>query len=169
MTGRIPQQFIDDLVARVDIVDVIDSRVPLKKTGREFTACCPFHSEKTPSFTVSPAKQFYHCFGCGAHGTVIDFLMDYEHLDFVEAVEELARQAGLDVPREAGGRGSDAPANRELYGVLEAAARYYQQQLRQHPGAARAVVYLKARGLSGQIAQDFAFGHVAVPNHIRHG
>ena len=159
MTGRIPQQFIDDLVARVDIVDVIDSRVPLKKTGREFTACCPFHSEKTPSFTVSPAKQFYHCFGCGAHGTVIGFLMDYEHLDFVEAVEELARQAGLDVPREAGGRGSDAPANRELYGVLEAAARYYQQQLRQHPGAARAVDYLKARGLSGQIAQDFAIGY----------
>jgi DNA primase len=159
MTGRIPQQFIDDLVARSDIVDIIDSRVPLKKTGREFTACCPFHSEKTPSFTVSPAKQFYHCFGCGAHGTVIGFLMDYEHLDFVEAVEELARQAGLHVPREAGARGSDAPGSRELYGVLEEAGHYYQQQLRQHPGAARAVDYLKARGLSGQIAQEFAIGY----------
>jgi DNA primase len=159
MTGRIPQQFIDDLVARADIVDIIDARVPLKKAGREFIACCPFHSEKTPSFTVSPAKQFYHCFGCGAHGTVIGFLMDYEHLDFVEAVEELARQAGAEVPREFSGEGRDAPAGRQLYGVLEEAARYYQQQLRQHASAARAVEYLKARGLSGQIAQDFGLGY----------
>jgi DNA primase len=159
MTGRIPQQFIDDLVARADIVDIIDARVPLKKAGREFIACCPFHSEKTPSFTVSPAKQFYHCFGCGAHRTVIGFLMDYEHLDFVEAVEELARQAGVEVPREFSGEGRDAPAARQLYGVLEEAARYYQQQLRQHASAARAVDYLKARGLSGQIAQDFGIGY----------
>jgi DNA primase catalytic core len=91
MSGRIPQSFIDDLLARVDIVEVIDSRVPLKKAGRDYTACCPFHSEKTPSFSVSQTKQFYHCFGCGAHGSAIGFLMEYEHLEFVEAIEELAR------------------------------------------------------------------------------
>ena len=98
MAGKIPPEFIDQLLDRVDIVDVIDQRVPLKKTGREFQACCPFHTEKTPSFTVSPQKQFFHCFGCGAHGTALGFLMDYEHLGFVEAVEELAKQAGMEVP-----------------------------------------------------------------------
>ena len=102
MAGRIPQSFIDELLARIDIVDIIDSRVPLKKAGREYKACCPFHSEKTPSFTVSQVKQFYHCFGCGQHGTAITFLMDYEHMDFVEAIEELAHHAGLEVPHEAG-------------------------------------------------------------------
>ena len=98
MAGRIPQSFIDELLTRTDIVDVIDSRVQLKKAGREYKACCPFHNEKTPSFTVSQVKQFYHCFGCGAHGTAISFLMDYEHMGFVEAVEELAHMAGLEVP-----------------------------------------------------------------------
>jgi len=119
MAGRIPQSFIDELLARIDIVDVIDSRVPLKKAGREYKACCPFHSEKTPSFTVSQVKQFYHCFGCGQHGTAITFLMDYEHMDFVEAIEELAHQAGLEVPREAGSENVRTDSTQPLYKLLE--------------------------------------------------
>ena len=108
MAGRIPQSFIDELVTRTDIVEVIDSRVPLKRAGnQEYKACCPFHDEKTPSFTVSQSKQFYHCFGCGAHGTAIGFLMEYEHMDFVEAIEHLAARHGLEVPRE----GSDESAS----------------------------------------------------------
>ena len=159
MSGRIPQSFIDDLLNRTDIVELIDSRVPLKKAGREYTACCPFHNEKTPSFTVSPDKQFYHCFGCGAHGTAVGFLMEYEHLDFPEAIEELARQAGLEVPRE-GGDADSRPRrqNTELYTLLAQADHFYQQQLRQHPQAARAVDYLKQRGLSGQTAAEFGIG-----------
>ena len=108
MSGRIPQHFIDELVARADIVELIGSRVPLKKQGKEYKACCPFHGEKTPSFTVVPDKQFYHCFGCGAHGTALGFLMDHDHLSFVEAVEDLAARVGLDVPRE-DQRGARAP------------------------------------------------------------
>src|SRR3970282_15236 len=102
MPGRIPEKFIDDLLSRVDIVNVIDTRVPLKKAGKDYKACCPFHEEKTPSFTVSPDKQFYHCVGCGAHGTAIGFLMEYERMSFQEAVEDLARRAGLTVPYEGG-------------------------------------------------------------------
>ncbi len=163
MAGRIPQQFIDDLMSRVDIVEVIDSRVPLKKKGREYMACCPFHNEKTPSFSVSPAKQFYHCFGCGAHGTALGFLMDYEHLDFVEAVEELASQYGLEVPREAG-TGPDSGGTRprpgpDLYAILERCDHFYRQQLRQHAQAGRAIDYLKQRGLSGEIAAEFGIGY----------
>ncbi|HEB99208.1 MAG TPA: DNA primase, partial [Thiotrichales bacterium] len=142
------------------IVEVIDARVPLKKAGREYTACCPFHNEKTPSFTVSPAKQFYHCFGCGAHGTAIGFLMEYEHMDFVEAVEELARSLGLEVPREGGT--PSAPRHKEgssLYDIQAEAARFYQRQLREHPQAGRAVDYLRERGLSGEIARDFGLGY----------
>ncbi|MCW9089213.1 MAG: DNA primase [Gammaproteobacteria bacterium] len=161
MSGRIPQQFIDDLVSRVDIVEVIDLRVPLKKAGREYQACCPFHSEKTPSFTVSPDKQFYHCFGCGAHGTAIGFLMEYDRMEFVEAVEELAKLMGLEVPREGAG---PAPVRREqddskpLYALLDRAEKFFRQQLKQHPDAPRAVEYLKGRGLSGEIARDFGVG-----------
>ena len=103
MSGRIPQTFIDDLVSRTDIVELIGGRVPLKKAGKEYRACCPFHDEKTPSFWVSPAKQFYHCFGCGAHGTSLGFLMAFDHLPFPDAVEELASRLGLEVPREGGG------------------------------------------------------------------
>lgn len=159
MPGRIPKSFIDDLVLRADIVDVIDARVPLKKAGKDYKACCPFHEEKTPSFTVSPAKQFYHCFGCGAHGTAIGFLMDYEHMDFVEAVEDLAAHAGMEVPREANAVPDRSPAGTALIGVLQEATRYYSQQLREHPQARRAIDYLKGRGISGEIAQVFGLGY----------
>jgi DNA primase len=159
MAGRIPQNFIDELLNRVDIVDVIDSRVSLKKAGREYQACCPFHNEKTPSFTVSPGKQFYHCFGCGAHGNAIGFLMDYENLAFPEAVEELARSVGMEVPHEVTA-GSPADERRlDHYSLLEKAERFYRGQLRQHAQATRAVDYLKARGLSGEIAQTFGLGY----------
>lgn len=159
MAGRIPQSFIDDLIARADIVEVINTRVPLKKKGREYTACCPFHNEKTPSFTVSETKQFYHCFGCGAHGTAIGFLMEYEHLDFVDAIETLAAEYHIEVPRE------DTPDTASharddklpLYDVLEQASHLYQQQLRQSDSA---IDYLKQRGLSGEIAQRYKLGYV---------
>lgn len=157
MAGRIPPEFIDQLLTRIDIVEVIDSRVPLRRAGRNYQACCPFHTEKTPSFSVSQDKQFYHCFGCGAHGTAIGFLMDYEHLSFPEAVAELAQQAGLEVPRIGGEvpRQEGAP----LWAILEAADGYFRRQLRQHPQAPRAVAYLKGRGLSGEIAAEFGLGY----------
>jgi len=157
MAGRIPPQFIDDLLNRVDIVEVVGRRVPLKKAGKDYQARCPFHDEKTPSFTVSADKQFYHCFGCGAHGSAIGFLMEYDNLDFVAAVEELADQAGLEVPREAGQH--QGPDLRPLHGLLEQAAGYYQRQLREHPRAAEAVDYLKQRGLSGEIAGAYGIGY----------
>ncbi|MGD8346847.1 MAG: CHC2 zinc finger domain-containing protein, partial [Lysobacterales bacterium] len=153
MGGLIPESFIAELLGRIDIVDVIERRVPLKRAGREFQACCPFHDEKTPSFTVSPQKQFYHCFGCGAHGSAIGFLMNFEGLEFVDAVEELARQAGLEVPREASSRPRPSES---LYDVLDKAARFYQQQLKP---SREAVDYLKRRGLSGEIAQEFGIGY----------
>ncbi|MEZ5541268.1 MAG: DNA primase [Pseudomonadota bacterium] len=159
MAGRIPQAFIDELLSRIDIVDVIDRRVPLKKAGREYKACCPFHSEKTPSFTVSQVKQFYHCFGCGQHGTAITFLMDYEHMDFVEAIEELAHQAGLEIPREAGAEHARSDTSQPLYPLLERVSAYYQEQLRGHAQAGRAVEYLKQRGLTGAVAARFHIGY----------
>jgi len=153
--SRIPQNFIDDLVARADIVEVIGSRVPLKKKGREYAACCPFHHEKSPSFFVSPDKQFYHCFGCGAHGTALGFLMAFERLDFVEAVETLAGQMGLEVPREGGDAPTESP-HAPLFAVLEDCARFYQAQLRRTPVA---IDYLKRRGVSGDTAATFGLGH----------
>lgn len=160
MAGRIPQQFIDDLLNRVDIVEVVDSRVPLKKKGKEYSACCPFHSEKTPSFTVSQNKQFYHCFGCKANGSAIGFLMEYEHLSFPEAIEELARSQGIDVPYEGGQRPDPAAkkAQTDLYELMQETDLFYQQQLRQHEQAEKAVNYLKERGLSGEVAKDFGIG-----------
>jgi DNA primase len=158
MAGRIPTSFIDELLVRTDIVDVIDSRVQLKKTGREYQACCPFHNEKTPSFTVSPDKQFYHCFGCGAHGSALGFLMEYEHLGFVEAVEELASAASMEVPREAGQAPGAPQSYQHLYGVMEQAAQYFRQQLKQHEQATRATEYLKGRGLTGEAAAAFELG-----------
>jgi DNA primase len=157
MAGRIPPDFIGDLLARTDVVELINSRVSLRKTGKDYQACCPFHDEKTPSFTVSREKQFYHCFGCGAHGSAIGFLMEYEHQGFREAVEELARQAGMELPA-----GTEAahggPAMRPLYDLLEQTAALYRRELRQHPEAHRAVDYLKGRGLSGKVAATFGLG-----------
>ncbi len=157
--GRIPQNFIDELLNRVDIVDIIDARVQLKKAGRDYTACCPFHNEKTPSFTVSPAKQFYHCFGCGVHGSAIGFLMDYEHFEFPEAVEELARAAGLEVPCEEGRPAHNQEPRQDYHALLDQSDRFYRQQLREHPQASTAVTYLKDRGLSGEIAARFGLGY----------
>ncbi|MCW9023337.1 MAG: DNA primase [Gammaproteobacteria bacterium] len=159
MAGRIPQFFIDDLLNRVDIVEIIDSRVSLKKAGREYTACCPFHNEKTPSFTVSPNKQFFHCFGCGAHGTAVGFLMEYNHMSFPEAIEELARHCGLEIPYE-DGKPDFVPQkqNNDLYDMLNKVDQFYQQQLRNHSQASRAVDYLKNRGLDGKTAAEFGVG-----------
>ncbi len=152
--GRIPAPFIDDLLARVDIVEVVERRVPLKRAGREWTACCPFHDERTPSFYVSPQKQFFHCFGCGAHGSAIRFLMDYEHLEFQDAVEDLASSMGLAVPREGGGTaGHDNHA--PLFELLEAAACRYQQALNDHPQARS---YCERRGLNTETLQRFRIG-----------
>ena len=160
MAGKIPSSFIDSLMARVDIVDVIDRRVPLTRKGKEFQACCPFHDEKTPSFTVSPSKQFYHCFGCGAHGTAIGFLMDYANLGFVEAVEELADGAGLDVPREDAPVRSGTPTESpgQLLSIVEEASNWFQQQLRTHADSKQAIAYLKGRGLDGRICALFGVG-----------
>jgi len=151
----IPRDFIDTLLARVDIVDVIDRRVPLKKAGQNYQACCPFHSEKTPSFTVSPTKQFYHCFGCGAHGTALGFLMEYEHMGFPDAVASLAQDAGLQMPETAlePERPKPPPA---LWDALGQAAQFYKQQLKQTP---RAIDYLKRRGLTGTIAARYGIGY----------
>lgn len=161
MAGRIPQSFIDDLLERVDIVEVVDRRVPLKKSGRNYSARCPFHDEKTPSFSVSPDKQFFYCFGCGAGGNAIGFVMDYDRVDFPQAVETLATLAGLEVPREAQPEhaSQQQKRQRDLYQTLDAAARYYREQLRHHPQAKRAVDYLKNRGLTGTIARDFGIGY----------
>ena len=132
--ARIPDAFIDDLLARSDIVEVVGSRVPLKRQGKEFSARCPFHDERSPSFTVSPTKQLYHCFGCGAHGTAISFLMNYDRLEFLDAVEELAKRAGVEIPRDT--RQQHQPGDsRDLYGALEAATKFFQQQ---HAGSAKA-------------------------------
>ena len=159
MAGLIPQSFIDDLLNRTDIVEVVASRIQLKKTGKNFSACCPFHKEKTPSFSVSPDKQFYYCFGCGAGGNALGFLMDHDHLDFPQAVEDLAKRTGMDVPREEGGRESKRPpTDSPLYVLLEAATEFYRQSLKSHPARKAAVGYLKGRGLSGEIARDFSLG-----------
>ena len=157
MPGRIPRPFIDDLLARVDIVEVIDEYVPLVSAGRDFKACCPFHTEKTPSFTVSRAKQFYHCFGCQANGTAISFLMEYARLDFVEAIEELAHRVGVEVPKTAG-VSPERPSTEPILRILERASRFYRRQLRQHPQANRAVDYLRSRGISGEVAASFQVG-----------
>ncbi len=166
MAGSIPQSFIDDLIERVDIVDVIDSRVKLKKAGKNYSACCPFHDEKTPSFTVSPDKQFFYCFGCGASGNSVGFVMDYERLSFPEAIESLAKVAGVEVPREVNKdpkkRAYDEAqeqARKTLYSLMEKSNEFYQQQLREHPSKQTPIHYLKNRGLSGQIAKDFGIGY----------
>jgi len=153
----IPESFIQELLNRVDVVDVIDKSVPLKKAGANYSACCPFHNEKSPSFTVSPTKQFYHCFGCGAHGTAIGFVMEYQGLSFVEAIHDLARMAGMTVPQEE--RAPNQPAQKVVIGLqesLQQAANFYKAELKKSP---RAIDYLKARGLSGVVAAKFQIGY----------
>jgi DNA primase len=156
----IPESFIQELLNRVDIVEVIDKAVPLKKAGANYSACCPFHNEKSPSFTVSPTKQFYHCFGCGAHGSALSFLMEYNGLSFVEAIHDLAKQVGMIVPQEQRDPNQPAPASKavllSLQETLLQAANYYKAELKQ---SQRAIDYLKARGLSGQVAAKFQIGY----------
>jgi len=159
MAGKIPQQFIDELLARVDIVDLIDASVPLKKAGRNHSACCPFHDEKTPSFTVSQDKQFYHCFGCGAHGTAIGFLMEYERLDFLDAVRDLAAHVGMEIPQGSYSASSTQNDSKPLYELMQQVANFYRQQLKEHPKGSQAIDYLKARSLSGETAAEFNVGY----------
>ncbi len=167
MAGHIPRSFIDDLLARTDIVDLVDPRVKLKKQGKNYGACCPFHNEKSPSFIVSPDRQTYHCFGCGVHGNAIDFMMEYERLEFVEAIEELANIQGLEVPREQRSRGNfnntapraSSEQKRNLYDLLGSISQYYRSQLKVSTNKA-AIDYLKNRGLSGEIVQKFGIGYV---------
>jgi len=154
MAGRIPQSFIDEVVARSDLVEIIGARVPLKKSGREFKACCPFHNEKSPSFWVSPDKQFYHCFGCGAHGTVIGFLMQYEKMEFLDAVADLAQRAGLEVPREA--QASRDSGSVDLHEIMGRAARFFEQNL---ADSTRAHEYVKRRGIDAKTGAHFALGY----------
>jgi len=158
--SRIPESFIDDLLNRLDIVEVVDQRVKLKKTGKNYSACCPFHDEKTPSFTVSPDKQFYYCFGCGASGNAIGFVMEYDRLGFLDSVENLAKHVGVEVPRE------ESPQTRQrhfkqknLYEILQKASTYFQLQLKENPKRTQAVRYLQQRGLSGGIAKQFGLGY----------
>ena len=161
MAGLIPRSFIDTLLDRVDIVEIVGQRVALKKTGHSFKACCPFHDEKTPSFNVNPDKQFFHCFGCGAGGNAISFLMDYENVDFPAAVEMLAAHLGLDVPREAATEANTVrkQESETLYQTLDWAARFYQRQLRESSQRKTAVSYLQNRGLKGEVARDFGIGY----------
>ncbi|MBP5978859.1 MAG: DNA primase [Halomonas sp.] len=161
MAGQIPQRFIDDLLSRVDVVEVVGERVQLKKAGRNYSGLCPFHQEKTPSFTVSADKQFYHCFGCGVHGNALRFLMEYDKLPFPEAVEQLAGRLGLDVPRE----GADDPHARERekkrkvgVNLLELAASFYRERLKMREGQS-AQQYLKDRGLSAEVIQTYGIGY----------
>ncbi len=169
MAGLIPRQFIDDLLARTDIVDLINTRVPLKKAGKNYQACCPFHTEKSPSFSVSPDKQFYHCFGCGEHGNAISFVMEFDRLDFVDAIEELASMQGMEVPRD---ENKQTPAQQKQYAqaqkqkqddhqIMEQISRFYQQQLKVAADKDIAINYLKSRGLTGEIAKRFGMGYIS--------
>lgn len=165
MAGKIPRHFIDELLARTDIINIIDEFVPLKKAGKDYQACCPFHNEKSPSFTVSADKQFYHCFGCGAHGNAISFLMEYERLTFVEAIEDLSNKLGIDVPRENDGSfTSNKPhvSKEQIHSdldLMDAVAKFYEQQLLQHPNSQKVINYLENRGLSKSIINKFRIGY----------
>src|SRR5450755_28173 len=154
MAGRIPESFLDELVARSDIVEIIGARVPLKKAGREYKACCPFHNEKSPSFSVSPDKQFFHCFGCGAHGTVIGFLMQYEKMEFFDAVADLAQRAGLELPREA--QPPRDPGSADLHEIMSRASRFFEQNLADD---SRARQYLLTRCIDAKTRAAFALGY----------
>ena len=153
--ARIPDAFIDDLLARTDIVEVVGTRVPLKRQGKEYSARCPFHDERSPSFTVSQTKQFYHCFGCGAHGTAISFLMNYDRLEFLDAVDELAKRVGMEVPKETQKR-NETDDGRDMYAALDAAAKFFQRQLE---GTDKARTYLDQRGVDEGIRAQFSIGY----------
>ncbi len=157
MKGRIPQAFLDEVLARTDLVELIDSRVPLKKSGSNYSACCPFHNEKTASFSVNQDKQFFHCFGCGISGNAISFLMEYDRLEFLDAVDDLASTLGLEIPREAGT--SEVPVSSDLYDLMSEASQYYQQLLKKNVDDGKGTAYLKKRGLSGEVARDFGLGY----------
>ncbi len=159
MAERIPQAFIDDLLDRVDIVDIIGARLDLRKSGKNYSARCPFHDEKTPSFSVSPDKQFFYCFGCGAGGNAIGFIMDYDRIGFPQAIESLSHRVGMQVPKTTARDDGRDQHRKLLYQILEQADHYYRQQLRQHPAARTCIDYLKQRGLSGEIAQRFGLGY----------
>jgi len=159
MAGPIPREFIDDLLDRADVAEIIGERVKLTRAGREYKGLCPFHQEKTPSFTVSPAKGFFHCFGCGTHGSALSFLMQHDRLDFPAAVEALADRYGLEVPRT----GPSKPSGKGLYELLQAASRHYIEQLKSHSAAKE---YLQGRGLTGAIARDFALGYSPKGNSL---
>lgn len=152
----IPKSFIQELLSRVDIVDVVDRLVPLKKAGANYAACCPFHAEKSPSFTVSQTKQFYHCFGCGAHGSAIGFLMEYSGLSYPDAIRELAQQLGLTVPEDASALRVQKADTSSLVDTMARAATFYREQLKASP---KAIDYLKRRGLSGEITARFGLGY----------
>ncbi|WOH39399.1 DNA primase [Thalassotalea fonticola] len=169
MAGMIPRTFIDDLLARTDIVDLVDGKVPLKKAGKNYQACCPFHGEKSPSFTVSRDKQFYHCFGCGAHGNAISFIMEYDRLEFVDAIEELASYNGVEVERE---QNTQTPAEQKRqqlahkqkqddYELLGKISQFYQKNLKTHTDSKTVIDYLKGRGLTGEIVKQFGIGYCA--------
>jgi DNA primase len=161
MSGRIPQHFIDDLLARADIVDLIDRHVPLKKTGANYSARCPFHTEKTPSFSVNRNKQFYYCFGCGASGNAIGFLMAFNHLDYVEAIEDLARFTGVEVPRETGSSPAKAgkPVAIDQYQLLQKSAELYAAILNARPEGRLALGYLEKRGINRKTSELFLLGY----------
>ena len=153
--ARIPDAFIDDLLARTDVVELIGSRIPIKRQGREYSARCPFHDERSPSFTVSPTKQFYHCFGCGAHGTAIAFLMNYDRLEFMDAVEELAKRVGMEIPKDTRSR-NESGESKDLYAALDAAAQFFQKQLAQNSTAQN---YLVTRGVDAENRARFSIGY----------
>ena len=157
MAGRIPQNFIDEVLRRIDLVDLINGHVRLKKTGKNYSACCPFHNEKSPSFSVNREKQFYHCFGCGASGNALSFVMQYEHREFMDGLEYLAQKVGLSLPENSQ---QEAQVSRQpLYDILEAAAQFFEEQLRSAPTRSNAVNYLQQRGLTGQIAKYWRVGY----------
>ena len=161
MPGYIPEQFVQSVLAKIDIVDIIGSRLKLRRAGSSFVACCPFHAEKTPSFSVCSARQIYTCFGCGVTGDVIQFLKEYEKITFVEAMENLAATLGLDIPRIKRGKKVIKQVlhqHEDIYAILHDASAYFELQLRRHPRADKAVQYLKNRGLTGEVAKQFKLG-----------
>lgn len=163
MAGRIPRYFIDDLIARTDIIELIDGYVPLKKAGKNYQACCPFHNEKSPSFSVSPDKQFYHCFGCGMSGNVISFLMEYDKLEFVEAIEDLAQKHHMEVPTEDGKTLAKPQYSKAViqsdFELMEQVSRFFRHQLKHHSNGKKVIDYIKSRGLSGEVVQQFGIGY----------